>query len=271
MRENDNNLLYALRSVFRPIANLLLKNRVGIGPVIEQLKLAYVEAARDHHGRSGRPASVNRISELTGMSRGHVSDLLSATKGPRTNKKMEFPKEADVLAEWATNEKYLDDVGLPRDLDYGPGEGTFMTLLAESVGAREVENFTTALLRSKNVTKTGEGKLRFAKRVFPMTKDLPRQMLVSMASLAHTIDCNWSQARGFGHLQRVAHTGKLDSSKIPLVRRVLKERTENFIEEVDNFICTHECDAGLTMKSPDGHNLARLGLGVYYFEIPEQD
>ncbi len=271
MRENDNNLLYALRSLFRPIANLLLKNRVGIGPVVEQLKLAYVEAARDHHGRSGRPASVNRISELTGMSRGHVSDLLSATRGSGSFKKMEYPKEADILAEWATNQNYLDEVGLPRDLDYGPGDGTFISLLTEAVGEQEVEKCTSALLGSNSVVKTGEGKLRFGKRVFPMTRDLPRQVLVSLASLAHTVDWNWNRAKGAGHVQRVAHTGKLDSSKILLVRRVLRERTRAFLEEVDDLICTHECDDSSPMKSPDGHDLARLGLGVYYFEVPEQD
>ena len=74
--EHNKRLHGALRTLFYPLAKLLLKNKVGASPVVHQLKLAFVEAARKNHGRDGKPASANKIASLTGMSRKHVGALL---------------------------------------------------------------------------------------------------------------------------------------------------------------------------------------------------
>ena len=267
MREDDTRLLRALRLVFLPLANLMLKNRIGVAPVVEQLKLAYVEAARSNHGRTGKPASVNMISRLCGMSRNHVADLVTRVEHEPDAGDMRLPIESSILSNWLSSEDYLDEQGGPKQLEFGPGHGTFLDLVEGLAPAGEVDVIVESLFRSGNVEKTEEGLAQLVARTYRISRDLPRNLSVSLASLASTIDRNWGKQWGDGFCQRVAHSQNISSRNVAMIRRISKQRIGKFLEEFDDLLCSYESDDNGETTDPEGRELSRLGVGAYYFEV----
>lgn len=267
MRETDGRLLHALRTLFRPLANVLLKNRIGIAPVIDQLKMAYVEAAWANHGRSGSHASINMIATLSGLSRNHVKVLLTRAKAEPSFDSVGFATEAGILGEWLSNENYVDKLGRPRALDLGPGDCTFHSLVAASVGSSNALSKMDALIQSECVVHRADGKVELAERKFPINQDLPSQIALFQSSVACTVDKNWGRGVDDGFLIRAAHSGRVDPHKIALIRRLAKERSVKFLEDIDDVLHSYQCEAAEPMVDPEGNELSRVGVSVCYFEL----
>ena len=256
----------ALRSLFFPLANVLLKNKVGIAPVIHQLKLAFVEAAKKNHGRNGAPATTNKIATLTGMSRSHVSDLLDEASADPCTDEVASLTESQVLAAWSSNEDYIDEFGLPRVLDPGPGKGTYRTLVAETVRDEDADEQMERLLRSGSVRRRDDGRYELTQRMFPLVDDLPRIISVFLSPLASVVDKNWDVPVGDGFLIRVAHSDRVNSKKIAMIRRIATEQSVLLLEHIDDELTRYEEKSAEPMRNSDGAELSRIGIGVYYFE-----
>ena len=71
-------LLNAMRELLQPLAQLAVGQGVLLATVEEMLRAAFVEAARDAHGKSGSDRVVSRISTVTGLNRREVTRLLQA-------------------------------------------------------------------------------------------------------------------------------------------------------------------------------------------------
>jgi hypothetical protein len=267
MKETDTRLKYALRSLFRPLANVLLKNRIGIKPIIGQLKLSFVEAARANHGKSGKPATVNMIAQLTGMSRRHVSELLSEIDNNPLPEKLATPVESRVLSLWHSNDEYLDNLGLPRPLLSGPGPGTFRSLVEEVAGLENADDTMRSLLDSEAIEKRADGTIVMTNRVFSINDDLPRIIAVILSPVCSTLDRNWGADLDQKFPSRVAHTTRIDPQKIATVRRISRERIGRFVEEIDDVLCSYETDGKESVADSDVKKSRRVGVGVHYFEV----
>ena len=267
MNETDTSLRRALRLVFLPLAKLLLKNKIGLAPVVEELKLAYVQAAQSDHGRTGKPASVNMISTLTGMSRNHISNLISQIEKEPIPNNFGIPNESKILGKWFNSDEYLDDLGRPRLLELGPGDGTFYDLVAKSVRPDEVDACMQNLLSSEAIHRTKDDRLELTVRGYRISADLPRLLTIGLATLASTLNKNWGRPRNDGFCQRVAHSGQIGSQNIARIRRMSRERISDFIAEFDDVMCSSEVEGEQDLRNPEGQELAQIGVGAYYFEL----
>ncbi len=267
MNESEARLLWSLRAMFYPFANLLLTNKIGVAPIIQQLKLAFVEAARKNHGTGGKPAATNRISNLTGMSRRHVADLLDDIDSQSLPSELSAPGQSHVLSVWCTNDKYTDELGLPKPLDLGPGPGTMHELISESLVEADTNDVIDSLLSAGCIKRNDEGRFELVERLFPMNRDLPRIISVFLSSMMSTIDKNWSRDKGQGLLMRAAHSDQIDPSRIPAVRRIIREEMSQLLERVDDRLSHYETAAGEPMYDEDGSELAQIGVAVYSFEV----
>ena len=172
--EHNKRLHGALRTLFYPLAKLFLKNKVGVSPVVHQLKLAFVEAARNNCGRNGKPASANRIANLTGMSRKHVGELLSEVEHNPSRHTIAGSDESHILAVWCADEEFRNELGLPRPLELGPGPGSLHALITESVDCPDVDLFVERLLTGGNIRQRDDGRFELTSRVFRINRDWPR-------------------------------------------------------------------------------------------------
>ena len=75
MSSIDSDLDAALRSVFYPLANLMVRDGIAVRPVIQVLKEAFVAAAVNVHGRDDRPASTSKAADIIGLTRKEVGDI----------------------------------------------------------------------------------------------------------------------------------------------------------------------------------------------------
>lgn len=267
MREDNKRLLAAVRAVFVPLASLLIRHGVNVAAVVEQLKIAFVEAARKEHGRVDKPTSINRISQLTGLGRKHVTDLLKMSSETVLVDELISPDEATILSTWSNSAKYLDEVGQPRALELGPGPGTFDALVKQVSGEESSEMYLNRMLQAGSIATQGDDRVMMMQRHFRIADDLPRVLAVGLVPLATTLSKNWGGEPGQGLCQQVSHSTRIDPGKAGTIRRISRERITSFMQDVDDLLTNIESDDDAPLINADGNEIAQLGIGAYYFEI----
>jgi Family of unknown function (DUF6502) len=122
-------LLNAMRELLQPLAQLAVGQGVLLSTVEEMLKTAFVNAARDAHGKAGSERVVSRISTVTGLNRREVTRLLQADTSAVEPK----PSPATrVFTRWLSDPAWKSASGEPLAL---PRQGTAPSFeaLAQSV------------------------------------------------------------------------------------------------------------------------------------------
>ena len=179
-------------------------------------------------------------------------------------KKTQFSIESSILATWAHGEPYLDHQGRPRDLAIEPGPGSFGSLVKEVTGEDSYLQYLDELCESDSVEVNENDTVSLIKRVFFIDKDLSRQLSATLAPLAKTLAYNWTRSRGDGFCSRVAHSGCIDPTKVPALRRMSQDKIISFLEDIDDVLVSSEADNPESIETSD---TGVIGVGAYYFEI----
>lgn len=115
MDKRDELLLQALEALLVPLARLCVAHGLPIAPVEEQLKRAFVRAARDARHGSGTPGGrdMSQVAMATGLTRREVARLSADTQPLAAQR----PTPAGRLyAHWMTSPELADEQGRPRPL-----------------------------------------------------------------------------------------------------------------------------------------------------------
>ncbi len=122
-------LLNALRELLQPLAQLAVGQGVLLATVEEMLKSAFVDAARDAHGKAGSDRVVSRVSTVTGLNRREVTRLLQAQASVVEPK----PSPATrVFTRWLSDPAWKSAAGEPLPLPR-QGAAPSFEALAQSV------------------------------------------------------------------------------------------------------------------------------------------
>lgn len=123
-------LAQAVDALLAPLARLAVAKGLPCAAVEDQLRRAFVRAARDAHAELPAHRLVSRIATATGLSRREVTRLTqpdaNGVAPPRR------PLAAEVFARWLGDPPYRDARGRPRRLPRHGAEPSFETL-AQSV------------------------------------------------------------------------------------------------------------------------------------------
>ncbi len=272
MATKHDNVLRALRALFIPLASLLLKDKLTVAMVINELKSAFVEVARREYGGKARPASINRVAELTGMSRKHVSALIAKSAEMDRPESPRLLDSSAVLGVWANSEKYLDSRGTPRELEFGPGPGTFSELVRSVTGEQDVESCLHRFVQAGCVSIQGDKRISLVRRHYIGKDDnLAHIISLFLVPLATSISQNWNAPLENRHVVRAAHSARIQPDKVGVLRRVSRERLGAFLEDIDDVICSYELSGEEPLVSENGKSLPRIGVAAFYFEIEEQE
>lgn len=189
MTDIDPRLEAALRSVFNPLASLLLKSGIGTRPVIQILKEAFVDAAISEHGKNGNPANISTAARITGMSRKTIRQMRSLDPDSEEIEMFSPSSGGRLLAFWNANREFHDRQGRPMSLNLGPGAGTFADLVEKSIAAKDVDEILSRLIKNGCVEIGSDGRVSMLQRDWPIASDVPR-LLSDLGTLASTLNSN---------------------------------------------------------------------------------
>ena len=267
MSDIDSRLEAALRSIFFPLARVLLRSGLSVRPVIRVIKDAFVDAAISEHGKNGKPASISRASELTGLTRREIRTIINEERDKKVRLNLFQPDEAAVLTRWHSSPEYADEHGQPRKLDPGPGPGSFAELVEQTIGDVPVADSLRRLQDRGSVEVDDDGHIVMLKRDWHVGGDLPVLLRDTLGTLASTVNFNNTHPPEQGRCQRVAYTMKADPEKLLVIRRMLRERIIRFTEEIDDQLTSVEArDIDSPADIPESDS-GKLGVGAYLFEI----
>ena len=267
MKTLNKSLHAALFLIFRPLARILLHEGVNWKSAVDLLKTAFVQAAIEGFGKNGRPASQTRTAEITGLSRREVRRLLDQPNMLAKAADHYAANESEVLAQWYSRDEFLDEEGMPLDIDFGPGPGSFTQLVEDSLRQCNASDVFNRLALTGCVQMTHDGKIHASRRDLVTNSNLPMLMIDTIGALATTIDTNWRHPDQSPLPHRVVFTTKIDPSKFDVARRSIKQRIVRFAEELDDYLIELETDNPAEVEDTRGDGLIRIGVGTYYFEI----
>jgi hypothetical protein len=122
-------LMSAMRELLQPLAELAVDQGVLLATVEEMLKAAFVNAARNAHGKTGGERIVSRVSTVTGLNRREVTRLIQA----ETSAVQAKPSPATrVFTRWLSDPALKNAAGDPLALPRQGAAPSFETL-AQSV------------------------------------------------------------------------------------------------------------------------------------------
>jgi Family of unknown function (DUF6502) len=267
------HLLVALRRVLRPIIGILIRAGIRFDEFSDLARGVYVESAiRDGLDQTTRPTRA-RVSMITGLTRQQI-DYYLVTDGalPHTR-----PTLASVLVEvlqkWHTDAQYVGPYGIPLELEFEATTGrSFRSLVALVDSQVSAGIVLEELLRVGSVAYSGEKHFRAVSRYFMMPVPMSPQQLEyfgnTLTRLAKTLEYNMDPQNPQKRLERfvVADRG-LPRELLSQFERYARERTSEFLLDLDNWLTPHSASDGADFSGRVG-----TGLNVFlYVDSPEDE
>lgn len=256
-----DRLAAALRHLLRPLVRVLLRHGMAYGDFADVAKSVYAESAREDFVLPGRKSSDSRVAILTGLTRKEVRALREAAVGERlanTN------RATRVLSGWHQDPDYTGLDGEPRVLPL-EGKGSFAELVRRHSGDMPIRALLEELRRVKAVRLEGKDKIKVLARAYvPAAGDLEglRMLGTAMHDLASTIDHNLARDGDPARFQRTVYSDRVPVRAIPILRRIVAERGQRFLESLDDWLSAHELDP----REPAKDEAVRTGVGIYFFQ-----
>jgi len=264
--DSNSVVLSALLNALRPIARLLMKAGVGYREFAEISKSAFVDVATTDYGLRGRPTNISRVAVMTGLTRKEVKrlrDKIAAGSEADTSKVV---PPTNIVHKWHTDPDYLDNEGRPLPLPYDGKRKSFASLVKNYGGDIPPGAMRTELKRVRAVEEDEHGVLRVVRRhIRPVEKDQIIQSAIGRAlfGLAHAINHNLDTEDDKSWIQRLAWTTGIRDNDLVKVRRISRDRAEEFVTAIDDLFSAYESTSEVAGAQIGG---SVVGVGVYYFE-----
>jgi hypothetical protein len=255
----------AIARLLRPLFRLLLRNGISYGAFEELAKQTFVDVTTQHFGIDGKPASMSRVSVLSGLTRKEVQRLTQSTDAPEAED--QHNRAARVLTGWVRDIEFQDPRGEPRDLD-ADGASSFATLVKRYSGDVPVRAVLDELVRVGAVRRDDDGRIRMVERAYVPRKSTAEKLRIlgaDVADLIETIDHNLQHGAADPRFQRKVMYHSMPADALPEFRRVSATQSQALLEKFDRWLAAH--DLGNPPDQPDLPR-ARVGVGIYYFEQP---
>jgi hypothetical protein len=117
-------LARTVQRLLRPVLRFCLRRSLRLREIVEIMKLSLVEIALDELASHDEPASVSRVSLMTGVHRKDVTVLMS-DRAPRTTNDALFRR---VIGQWRSDRRF-SSAGRPRPLDHVGHRSEFARLV----------------------------------------------------------------------------------------------------------------------------------------------
>lgn len=262
----DNAIRSALGMLLKPLVRILLRHGISHRVFSDIAKQSYVDVAtRDPDFTiTGRKQTTSRIAVLTGINRKEVARLQNADSVVDVNAPRHFNRAIRVVSAWATDPRFLSR-GRPASLEI-EGPDSFTSLVHDYSGDVPVQAVLAELLRVDAVQRLQNGKLRLTRKAYVPSDDTQEKIQIlgdDVRNLISTIDHNLQQEVDL-HFQREVTYDEFPLEAIEDFRAMSARRSQALLEQHYTWLKDR---AG----EPSGDDRRRVGVGIYYFEISDED
>lgn len=260
-------ILQAFSHLFRPLTRMLLRNQIGCREAIELVKAAYVDVAADELSLNDRPASVSRISSVTGLTRKDVRRLKDKLDNDDASTYSNTTPLMNIVYRWHAEEQFMDRSGQPKSLEFDGEEGSFVSLVRQIDADMVASDVKRALIAAGSIVEDDDGRLTLVKRSFRPQSDqetlincLVHHLYPCTSTVAHNTnpgrdDDTWAQ--------KVAYSRRIAKGDLAKIRRIGFDRVTDLAVSVDDlFIATESSDRSESLDS----DTATVVVGAFYFE-----
>jgi len=268
-----NQLLHALRRVFRPVVRVLIRAGIRFDEFAELARGVFVETAiRDGLDNVAIPTRV-RVSVVTGVSKQQVDYYIDNKDAIPSAKPTLASIMVEVLQKWHTDPQYVGPYGIPLELEFEVGSGgrcfrTLVSLVDETVSAGIV---LEELLRVGSVTYSGEQHLRAVSRYFMMPEPMSPQQVENFGNtltrLAQTLEFNMDPKNPKKRLERFVLADRgLPADVLPKFESYARERATELLLDLDNWLTPFSAS-----NSADDSPRIAAGLNIFLYVDPPAD
>lgn len=256
-----------VRKLFRPLVRMAIKRGISVNDVYLWLKSIYVEEAESFK-IEGKKLSASRIAMLTGLDRKEVAklreinqdmDALLNLQTKRTNRALR------AINGWQQDSDYLHE-GTPKQLPLYGSTNSFESLTSKYCGD---VSFVTILgeLQQTGLIEVDDQDMVSLKNTSYVPKDDNNQLLSLMGQagqdLLNTAAHNIENLDEASRLQlSVAYTQVPDHVRHNL-KQLIETDSLELLKKIDGWF-----QEQLTEQSTTDTQLPRAGIGIYYFEEP---
>ncbi|MGQ0430763.1 MAG: DUF6502 family protein [Gammaproteobacteria bacterium] len=270
MEANKKSLAHrTCRLLLRPIILLLLKCGVTWREFSEVAKLVYVEVATAEFGIRGRPTNVSRASILTGLSRKEITRQrarLAASVLPEPDKTNDATR---LLSGWNQDPDFRDRDGQPLPLPERGPSPSFESLFGRYGGDSPFQTLLKELKAAGSVGLGDDGRL-VARRRYHMPAQMSDENIrlfgTNLFDHARTLERNIAGRKEQRRFEGYATEDRIRASAVGEFHRLVNERGQRFLEEIDAWLHQHR------VKDQEPGTLPiRLGVGLYSIDgqLPE--
>lgn len=207
---------------------------------------------------------------LTGLSRKEVLRVKRLPFPSDGGMSVQQGRSVRVINGWTHDPAFLDDGGVPMELEF-EGEGvSFSSLVKRHSGDIPPRAVLDELLRVGLAERTAEGRIRLISAIYVPKAGISEKLAIlgiESADLLNTIDHNIHAEGEEPFFQRKVCYYRFPGRHLPELRRLASQRSQELLHELNNWMAAHD-DAG--DDEADG-TVRRAGLSLYYFEGPVEE
>lgn len=254
----------ALYRLFRPVARIGLRHGLAARDVIEVLKCAYVDIAREEYGLRDRPASKSRVAALTGLTRVEVAHLVERDRQKIAQTGTRHPLNR-LVNRWLSEPAWQDADGNPAVLDLD-GDHGFTALVRAHGGDIPWQTLLRELDRLQVAKRDGERVQLLQRGFFPAGDEEAGLPFIGedAAALVDTLDHNLRSSGGPKRFQRKVVYPGLTEAGLALLKNRAAVDGQQLLETLDKELKPHA-------QAPDDQSGRLTGLGIYVFDLQQPE
>jgi hypothetical protein len=235
-------LVHTLRTVLKPLVQILFRAGVRFDEFVELLRGIYAEITIRDALAAGKQISTGRISILSGVARRDIDRLVSSDDWLRAPKPTDTAALAAVLHRWHTDSAFLGPYGVPLELPLvGQAGRNFTELVGGAPIPIDPVYAYEQLLAANMIARSGETHVKVLSRTYVMPEPLSPAMLEhfgsAMTNLASTLNFNMTPDQKAKRLeQSVFPDDGLPEELMGEFDAFVRERARELISEVDDWL-----------------------------------
>ena len=258
----------ALEQLLRPLCRLLLRHSVSFSAFADIAKRVYVDVALKDFSLPGKKPTTSRVAVLSGLTRKEVHRLLAEPVVDGVEGFERYNRATRVLTGWGRDAEFSDRRGRPRPLELD-GEASFAVLVKRYSGDMPARAVLDELVRVGAVERREDGRLQLVTHGYVPQHSATDKLGIlgrDVADLIETIDHNLQHGASDPRFQRKVMYAAIPAAALPAFRKLSSVQAQALLEKLDRWLAEHDA-AQEEGAAPDIEpGLARVGLGIYYFE-----